>query len=512
LAKKGKKEPCDYWVKKVPMPYLSNSDFQKLIALRQDAAWIWNSLILMHREARYGNRPYFSTMDLASQMTGYTTQLGLHLTTQSQNLIFQEFLGVCETTRTNRGDAVQAGQLEAWRSHKYPFRERQARDTHFDRREAQNLRGGFTLGMAMEPNPKKPGKMRRRAPLFIPYAQGIPSNTTAITIHYGWQRKEFEIIFKIKKKKAITAQDKPAGARYAAIDLGQIRWAVVMTENGKSLNLKGKGFRSIHRDFNKKLAFRQKRIAKKKKGSNNRKKEVLKKAQVQKKYQRRKENFLHTNSRKLINFLAKHDSTHVFVGDCRSLPCKDSGSRQNQANSGWPIGEFYKKVEYKGGWEGISVEWKSERNSTRQCPDPHCKQHNRIKGRVYRCSRCGINAHRDAVGSWNILSFSMETCGLKVPIFKSDYVAINKQKYLAPVSMKFMSGKFLRRSSKKPQVASSAGQPRSAEYCRSMAPREPISTVISTSYRETVRVEDMDQTPRAGYVREKPNSEKVLGL
>src|SRR5689334_18455204 len=129
------------------MPHLSDSDFQKLISLRQDASWIWNSLIFMHREARSGNRPYFSTMDLASQMTGYTAKLGLRLTTQSQNLIFQEFLGVCETTRSSREEAGKAGHLEAWRSHKYPFRERKARDVHFDRREAQNVPGGFTLGM-----------------------------------------------------------------------------------------------------------------------------------------------------------------------------------------------------------------------------------------------------------------------------------------------------------------------------------------------------------------------------
>jgi transposase len=485
------------------MPPLPDSEFQKLIAMRADVSWIWNSLIDMHKMARNKELPYFSSMDLARQMTENTALLGLNLTTQSQNLIFQEFLGICETTKTNREKAIEAGEKDVWKTYKYPYRQRKGgRDTHFDRRECHNVKGGFTVGMAMEPNPKN-GKMKRREPLFIPYRQGIPKNTTAISIHFDAVEKRFYLIFKLKEKKARTLSDKVKTAKYAAIDLGQIRWAAVMTEDGKTLNLKGKGFRSIHRDVNKKLAFRQSRIDRKKKGSKNRHKEQKKKSLVLIKYHNQKNNFLHTNSRKVVNFLKLHAITKVFVGDCRSLTQKDSGGRQNQANSGWPIGEFFSMISYKAVTDGIKAEWMPERNSTRQCPDPTCKHHNKIKGRVYKCRKCGLIAHRDSVGCWNILSFSMETCGLKAPVFNSQFVAISNQKYLAPVSMKGMSGKFLscRRNQ---QVASSAEQLRSVMDDRIVLPEDSDSSVTLRSSRREAAItgNDTDQTTRAWNVQE----------
>jgi transposase len=76
------------------------------------------------------------------------------------------------------------------------------------------------------------------------------------------------------------------------------------------------------------------------------------------------------------------------TADCRSLTQKDSGKRQNQANAGWPIGEYYAMLEYKGEEDELTFSWQNERYSTRLCPIDGCGHHNKIKGRVYKCKKC----------------------------------------------------------------------------------------------------------------------------
>ena len=494
-------------VQKIPMPDLPDLEFQKLIAMRADGSWLWNSLVDYHRWARLGMVPYFSMFDLAKQMTGMTHLLDLQLSTQSQNLIFQEFLGVCETTRSNRKNALAEGQAEGWKTSKYPWRQRKGgRDIHFDRRDCKAVNGGISFTRAREINPDKAGKLKNRESLFIPYAAGIPKNTKVITIHYDPAEKRFFLLFKIKEKKPSSQIDSDLPLKFAGIDLGQIRWAVVITEDGKNLNLKGRGFRAIHQEYAKKLAFRQSSIDLKKRGSHNRRKAAQKKTQVIRTYHRRKENFLHTNSRKVVNFLKIRKITDVFVGDCRSVAQKESGGRQNQANSSWPIGDFFSQLSYKGAAENIGFQWQSERYSTRQCPDPQCLVHNRVKGRVFKCKACNLVAHRDAVGAWNILSFGMETCRAKPPSFSPHYIALDNQRYRAPTALKGTRRKILSPLSTSKRAARSGEQPiyRGEDFSVIVIPQPSDEldweTSLSQSLSKAAQVHDTDQTPRAGDV------------
>src|SRR4051794_24649740 len=92
----------NYRTVKAPLPTLVPADFETLIRLRRDAGSLWSSLVLYHRMIRKDGRPWPSLVQLAKEMTGMTAELGLALGTQSQNLLFDEFLGAVQSTTETR--------------------------------------------------------------------------------------------------------------------------------------------------------------------------------------------------------------------------------------------------------------------------------------------------------------------------------------------------------------------------------------------------------------------------
>ena len=68
----------------------------------------------------------------------------------------------------------------------------------------------------------------------------------------------------------------------------------------------------------------------------------------------------------------------------------------------WWHGKVRDYITYKAHAEGISVMLVNERHTSKTCP--RCARQHKPHGRIYRCPSCGIVAHRDVVGSVNILS------------------------------------------------------------------------------------------------------------
>ena len=157
-------------------------------------------------------------------MTGQTAALGLALGTQSQNLLFDEFLGVVRTAQQNRTTGNAAGGAA---SAKFPQRQREARDCHWDRRDARTIEGkALLLSLAKTSDNRNKSGLKRQPPLVIPLKTVIPKNCTAITVHYDVLDRAFYLLFKIK-----VAQVKETQASGAmGIDLGQIRHAACITE------------------------------------------------------------------------------------------------------------------------------------------------------------------------------------------------------------------------------------------------------------------------------------------
>ena len=453
----GTSDVC-YRTLKVPLPQLAPDDFDLLVRLRRDAGELWSALVVYHRLIRKDGRPWPTLVQLAREMTGMTSELGLVLGTQSQNLLFTEFLGVVEAaTEARRAAKDQGKDCQA----RYPWRERAARDTHWDRcRDAKRVPGGFKLAVAMAKDDRNKSGLRRQRPLFIPYPAGIPKNCVAITIHYDVVERRFYLLFKIKEKKRDAATAVVSPTKTMGSDLGQIRLAACMTEAGESLNVKGRGLRSIQQGLQKKLAFRRSRLDRKRRGSRRRRREAAKLAKALRRARNQVRNLLHTTSRRIVDFAKAAGVGRIYIGDATGVRGENAGRRQNQANGVWPTGQLIDLVRYKAEAMGIEVHVIDERGTTRTCPRPGCDRKTKPRGRVYCCPGCGLVAHRDAVGGWNICARGYERTHGRRPELDETSLALSGQTYLTPVGVRGV------RTSPAPRnpfrIVRSAEQPRSA--------------------------------------------------
>ena len=67
----------------------------------------------------------------------------------------------------------------------------------------------------------------------------------------------------------------------------------------------------------------------------------------------------------------------------------------------WSHGSIRHKLTYKAERLGMDVALQDEHHTSRTCP--HCLYvRSKIKGRMFRCPKCGWTYHRDGVGSINI--------------------------------------------------------------------------------------------------------------
>jgi putative transposase len=80
----------------------------------------------------------------------------------------------------------------------------------------------------------------------------------------------------------------------------------------------------------------------------------------------------------------------------------------------WSHGNVRRYITYKAQAEGIVVELVDEHDTSKTCP--RCGRQYKPRGRVYRCPNqmCGLVAHRDAVGTVNILSRKLDGALAKV--------------------------------------------------------------------------------------------------
>ena len=133
-----------------------------------------------------------------------------------------------------------------------------------------------------------------------------------------------------------------------------------------------------------------------------------------KKLKRAKNNLLRTLKSQLRDM--RHKITSRFVSACRERRIEtivigdlkhirqsiQYGKKKNEKLHQWPFAKIADMITYKAEAVGIQVDFQSEAYTSQTCPN--CRHRNKPRGRVYRCSRCGWEGHRDAVGSSNILT------------------------------------------------------------------------------------------------------------
>jgi putative transposase len=118
---------------------------------------------------------------------------------------------------------------------------------------------------------------------------------------------------------------------------------------------------------------------------------------------RRRRDIEHKVSRAVVNWAAGRGMGTLAVGDVRQAADHvNVGHMNNQKISSWSHGRMRQYLTYKAQAAGIQVEWVDEAYTSQTCPQ--CGRRHKPRGRVYTCPACGFVAHRDLVGSANILS------------------------------------------------------------------------------------------------------------
>jgi putative transposase len=187
-----------------------------------------------------------------------------------------------------------------------------------------------------------------------------------------------------------------------SVDLGEIHPAVVGDEHETTIILCRKR-RHEAQGHAKRLASIARALTHKTKGSRRYKQLVQAKSRLKAKHERIVSDLSHKVSRAIVDVAVEHNAKTIVMGDIKDIANGIGlGTNVNQKISGWNHGQLRQLVEYKAEAEGITVELINEAYTSQTCPQ--CQARHKPRGRMYCCSACGFQAHRDVVGQINLLS------------------------------------------------------------------------------------------------------------
>ncbi len=188
-----------------------------------------------------------------------------------------------------------------------------------------------------------------------------------------------------------------------AADLGEIHPTAVANEQGQVVIFTARDLRALHQYRNKRLASLQAALARKQQRSRRWKRLARRKTFLLARNNRQRRAIEHKVTRAITNHAQAEGAKRLVVGDVRNIAHgKRLHANAQQKVSGWSHGRQIAFLVYKLAAFGIALERQSEAYSSKTCPC--CGATNKPKGRRYRCSACGFDVHRDAVGAINQVS------------------------------------------------------------------------------------------------------------
>src|SRR6185369_10635709 len=115
-------------------------------------------------------------------------------------------------------------------------------------------------------------------------------------------------------------------------------------------------------------------------------------------------NLLHHASNKMVEYCQQKEIGTLVVGDIAEInkgKSKKSSRRLNQEMGMLSLGLLVVYLNYKLARVGISLDKKSEENTTKTCPA--CGHKQKPRGRIYKCTNAEFNfvGVRDEVGAFN---------------------------------------------------------------------------------------------------------------
>jgi putative transposase len=127
------------------------------------------------------------------------------------------------------------------------------------------------------------------------------------------------------------------------------------------------------------------------------------------KLSRRKEHFLHTLSKHIVDRCVEQDVGRIAVGDLSGIHEDESGRARDWGQSGnkrlhrWAFDRFTRQLEYKAEERGILVDRVDETNTSKTCSVcGACRDSNRVERGLYVCSSCETTMNADVNGAVNI--------------------------------------------------------------------------------------------------------------
>lgn len=195
------------------------------------------------------------------------------------------------------------------------------------------------------------------------------------------------------------------GRNIVAVDLGEIHPAALtdLADGHEAVVITARRLRATHQYTAKRLAEIQAKQARKQKGSSRWKRLQRRKSRFLAEQKRRTRDLEHKVSRAVVDYAVERQAGILAIGDVRDVADgKRLRKTEQQKIALWSHGKTRQYITYKAQAEGIAVELIDEHDTSKTCP--RCGHQYKPRGRVYRCPKCGLVAHRDVVGSVNILS------------------------------------------------------------------------------------------------------------
>lgn len=372
------------FVQLIPLRGLAAATAAQCEALRREAGRCWSELVALHVASRDGT--WLSERELKSLTKG--GRFVLH--SQSVQALAEKLIANVDTARTLRRQEEAAGGEPTTR---FPYRPKAYQTVTW---KGQALR--VEAGRIHLPNG------RGQADLVFT----LPARFHGADIRQAellWRADHYELALTIATPSPEKPVELPTPGQAAGVDLGEINVAALCTADGHALVVSGRLLRHVKQLRNKRQAAYQERRARCSPGSRRFKRLRQQQARAAAKLYRQQRNLLHQASRKAVAFAQQHRVSELAVGDVRDLADGvDKGRHNNQQLSQWPHGQFRRYLSEKAARLGMRVTLIDEAYSTRTCARCGHRHPFAPRGRAFRCSGCGVLAHRDANGAANICS------------------------------------------------------------------------------------------------------------
>jgi putative transposase len=210
-----------------------------------------------------------------------------------------------------------------------------------------------------------------------------------------WNGNRWELHLVCKKE--IPVENAP-GEKTAGIDLGINNYLAIDSEDGPLELYPGNTLKEDKHYFTRKEYQTE--------GENGPSKRSRKTRQ---KFSRRKDHFLHTLSKHIVQRCVDEGVEKIAVGDLSDIREDENGDSRNWGQSGnkklhgWAFDRFARLLEYKAEEHGILVDRVDEENTSKTCSCcGQIRDANRVERGLYVCSSCETTMNADVYDAVNI--------------------------------------------------------------------------------------------------------------